>query len=138
LGRPPAALLAFTLAVLAYNVLSLLKRFIEHAHHATHPDLDVSTYHLAVDITADYGTLTRLLPPEHLPRADDDPESLAHRLLLLAARMRPKQLATSKRQPKTAKSKAYVDARTASSHFSTARVLKNQKFWEKTLKGLPL
>lgn len=124
LGHPRAALLGFAVAVLAYNVLALLKQFIEHAHRHSHPELDVSTYHLAVDIASDYGTMVRMLPPEHLPSADDDPQQLVEHLLRLARRMSPKQLATSKRKPKVDQAKGYVDGSIARSHVSTARVLK--------------
>lgn len=123
LGHPRAALLGFAVAVLAYNVLALLKQFIEHAHRHSHPELDVSTYHLAVDIASDYAAILCMLAPEQWPRADDDPHSLGQRLLLLATRMSPKQLATSKRKPKSAQAKGYVDASLARSHVSTARVL---------------
>jgi IS4 transposase len=123
LGHPRAALLGFAVAVLAYNVLALLKQFIEHAHRHSHPELDVSTYHLAVDITSDYGAMLRMLAPEQSPRADDDPRLLGQRLLVLATRMSPKQLATSKRKPKSARAKGYVDGSLARSHVSTARVL---------------
>ena len=124
LGHPRAALLGFAVAVLAYNVLALLKQLIEHAHRPDHPELDVSTYHLAVDIASDYGSMLRMLAPEHLPRADDDPQQLLERLLRLASRMSPKQLATSKRKPKVARAKGYVDGSIARSHVSTARLLK--------------
>lgn len=60
----------------------------------------MSTYHLAMDITADYGLMLRLLAPKHWPSADDDPRKLANHLLLLASRMSPRQLATAKRKPK--------------------------------------
>lgn len=124
LGHPRAALLGFAVAVLAYNVLAVLKRLIEHAHRQSHPELDVSTYHLAVDIAADYGTMLRMLPPEQLPRAAGDAGRLLKRLLRLASRMSPKQLATSKRKPKVAQTKGYVDGAVARAHVSTARVLK--------------
>lgn len=124
LGHPRAALLGFAVAVLAYNVLALLKQFIEHTHRQDHPELDVSTYHLAVDIASDYGPMLRMLPPEHWPRADDDPRQLIEHLLLLGSRMSPKQLATSKRKPKQAQAMGYVDGSVARSHVSTARVLK--------------
>ena len=114
----------FAVAVLAYNVLALLKQLIEHAHRESHPELDVSTYHLAVDIASDYGPMLRMLPPEHWPRADDDPRQLLEHLLRLARRMNPKQLATSKRKPKLAQAKGYVEGSIARSHVSTARVLK--------------
>lgn len=124
LGHPRAALLGFAVAVLAYNVLALLKQFIERAHRSEHPELDVSTYHLAVDIAADYGPMLRMLPPEHLPRAGSDHRQLVEHLLRLAARMSPKQLATSKRKPTITKAKGYVDGSIARSHVSTARILK--------------
>ena len=124
LGHPRAALLGFTVAVLAYNVLAVLKQLIEHAHRQSHPDLDVSTYHLAVDIASDYGTMLRMLPPEQLPCSDGDARQLLERLLRLASRMSPKQLATSKRKPKVVHAKGYVDGAIARAHVSTARLLK--------------
>lgn len=127
LGHPRAALLGFAVAVLAYNVLAVLKQLIEHAHRQSHPDLDVSTYHLAVDIASDYGVMLRMLPPEHWPCADDNPRQLVDRLLLLGSRMSPKQLATSKRKPKSALAKGYADGCVARSHVSTARVLKQAR-----------
>lgn len=130
LGHPRAALLAFAVAVLAYNVLSLLKQLIEHVHRPSHPDLEVSTYHLAVDIQADYGGMLRLLPPEHWPQAGENPEPLMARLLKLASRMKPQQLASSKRKPKraeSAKGKGYVDGCQVRAHVSTARVLKQAR-----------
>lgn len=105
LGHPRAALLGFAVAVLAYNVLALLKRVTEQAHRASHPELDVSTCHLTVEIASQYEGMMAVLPPEHLPRADDDPAQL---LLHLAARLKPRQLATSKRAPKPAVAKGYV------------------------------
>jgi len=125
LGHPRAALLGFAVAVLAYNVLSLLKAVTEQAHRATHPDLDVSTYHLTVEIASTYESMRVILPAEHLPRADDDPPRLLQRLLSLARRLNPKQLATSKRGPKTRRTNAgYVSNSVASSHVATGRVIK--------------
>lgn len=64
-----------------------------------------------------------MLPPERLPRADDDPRQLVEHLLQLARRMNPKQLATSSK-PKVVQVKGYVAGSIARSHASTARVLK--------------
>jgi IS4 transposase len=125
LGHPRAALLGFASAVLAYNVLALLKRVIEQAHRATHPELDVSTFHLTVEITSGYEAMALALPPEHLPCASDlPPPQLMQRLLTLAARLKPKQLASSKRAPKPKLPKGYVDGSIARSHVATARVIK--------------
>lgn len=124
LGHPRAALLGFTVAVLAYNVLALLKRVIEQAHRPQHPTLEVSTYHLAQHITSGYEAMAVALPHEYLPCADDDPQRLMQRLLRLAGHLRPKQLATNKRAPKPDKPKGYVDGNVARSHVATARMLK--------------
>lgn len=40
LGHPRAALLGFAVAVLAYNLLALLKRCVEHAHRQEAPQID--------------------------------------------------------------------------------------------------
>ena len=126
LGHPRAALAGFAVAVLAYNVLALLQRVVEQAHRASHPALEVSTYHLAQHIKSGYEGLIIALPPEHWPRVseDDDPKALLKRLLRLARHIPPKQLATSKRGPKIGNGKGYVDGKTARSHVSTDRVLK--------------
>lgn len=125
LGHPRAALLGFAVAVLAYNVLSLLKAVTEQAHWAAYPGLDVSTYHLSVEIASSYEGMMVILPTEHLPVADADPQQLVQRLLRLAAGLSPKQLATSKRRPKAARVKAgYVSDDIARAHVSTARVIK--------------
>lgn len=126
LGRPRAALLGFAVAVLAYNVLALLQRVVEQAHQAQHPQLEVSTYHLAQHIKSGYEGLTLALPPEHWPQVndDDDPQELVARLLRLARHIPARQVATSKRGPKIDKAKGYVDGKIARSHISTDRVLK--------------
>lgn len=82
LGHPKAALLGFTVAVLAYNVLSLLQRSVEQAHRAQSPTLEVSTYHLAQHVKSGYEGMLIALPPEHWPRwgAEDDPHGMAQRL----------------------------------------------------------
>ena len=128
LGHPRAALLGFAVAVLAYNVLALLQRVVEQAHRVQHPDLEVSTYHLAQHIKSGYEGLTIALPPEHWPHVsdDDDPKHLLQQLLRLAGRIPPKQVATSKRGPKIETRKGYVDGKTARSHVSTDRVLKGK------------
>lgn len=127
-GHPRAALLGFAVAVLAYNVLALLQRVVQQAHLAQHPNLEVSTYHLAQHIKSGYEGLTIALPPEHWPCVSDvdDPQDLVRRLLRLARHIPAKQVATSKRGPKIDKGKGYVDGTIARSHVSTDRVLKGK------------
>lgn len=97
------------------------------AHQATHPELDVSTFHLTVEIKSGYEAmaLALALPPEHLPTVGSlQPPQLMERSLLLAARLKPRQLSTSKRAPKPQVPKGYVDGGLARSHVATARVIK--------------
>ena len=125
LGHPRAALLGFAVAVLAYNVLALLQRCVEQAHQAPHtPPPEVSTYHLALLIRASYEGMLIAVPAEHWPPWHSAaPEHLAKWLLQLARLVNLRQVATSKRKPKRAAVKGYVDGATARAHRATARVL---------------
>ena len=62
LGNPRAALLGFAVAVLAYNVLAVLKRSVEHAHRDREPQLDVSTFFLAMLMRSSYEGMLVALP----------------------------------------------------------------------------
>jgi IS4 transposase len=125
LGHPRAALLGFAVSVLAYNVLALLARCVEQAHHQQHkPPPEVSTYHLALQVRGSYEGMLIAVPPEHWPSPHEaGPDRLAERLLCLARHIDPRQVATSKRKPKPKTPKGYVDGRTARSHVATERVL---------------
>ena len=123
LGHPRAALLGFAAAVLAHNVLALLQRCVEQAHQDRKPPPEVSTYHLALHIRGSYEGMLIALPPEQWRSSNGDPTVLADRLLQLARNIDPRQVATSKRGPKVAKPKGYVDGAVARAQLSTARVL---------------
>jgi endonuclease YncB( thermonuclease family) len=83
---------------------------------------------LAQQVRSSYEGLLIALPPEHWPRwHGDDPAGLAQHLLRLARNINPRQAATSKRGPKTAKLKKYVDGKTARAHVATARILAQAK-----------
>lgn len=128
LGHPRAALLGFTVAILAYNVLSLIKRAIECAHRDTHPQLEVSTFHLATHVRSDYKGMLIAVPWEYWNKAaHHSTQTLIDKLLQLARQVLPRQVATSKRGPKLDKRKGYDDGTTARSHVSTARVLKQAR-----------
>ncbi len=127
LGHPRAALLGFAVAVLAHNVLALLQRCVEQAHHEQKPPPEVSAFHLALHIRSGYEGMLIALPPEQWPSYDGDPTALAERLLRLARNIDPRQVATSKRGPKVPKPKGYVDGAIARAHVSTARVLANAR-----------
>jgi IS4 transposase len=128
LGHPRAALLGFAVAVLAHNVLALLQRCVERAHQAAEPTLQVSAYHLALQIRSGYEGMLIALPAEQWPSYDDaGPVALAERLTRLARNIVPRQVASSPRGPKAAARKGYVDGAVARAHVATARVLAQAK-----------
>lgn len=53
-GHPCAALLAFGVVVLAYNVLTVLQSAVCHAHHLQDGKLEFSPFYAAVEIRAHY------------------------------------------------------------------------------------
>jgi IS4 transposase len=132
LGHPRAALLGFTVAVLAYNVLAMLKRSVEAAHAAADetgaPPPEVSTYYLAVQIRSQYeGMLIALPPNEWSHWSDATPDVIACKLLELARGVDPAQVRTRRRGPKNRKPAPYVEGAVARAHHSTARLLKRAK-----------
>ena len=96
------------MAVLAYNMLSLIKRCVEHAHRQEAPQLDVSTYHLAQHVRGAYEGLIIAVPPAYWPNTPQDTAQVVQRLLALARRIIPRQVASSKRGPKIEKPKGWV------------------------------
>jgi IS4 transposase len=128
LGHPRAALLGFAVAVLAHNVLALLQRCIERAHQATDPALQVSAYHLALQIRSRYEGMLIALPAEQWSSYDEaEPAAVAAHLTRLARNVVPRQVVASPRGPKRAAKKDYVDAAVARAHVATARVLAQAK-----------
>jgi hypothetical protein len=125
LGHPRAALLGFAVALLAYNVLAVIGRCVEQAHHQPpQPPPAVSPFHLALTIQSSYEGMLIALPSEHWTVwRQADPGTVAERLMELARHINPKRVATSKRKPKLVQRKGYVDGKTARSHIATARVL---------------
>jgi hypothetical protein len=125
LGHPRAALLGFAVALLAYNVLALIGRCVEQAHHQPpQPPPAVSPFHLALTIQSSYEGMLIALPSEHWSVwRQADPGTVAERLMELARHINPRRVATSKRKPKPVQRKGYVDGKTARSHVATARVL---------------
>ena len=127
-GQPQAALLGFAVAVMAYNVLSVLKRSVERAHRERIPTLEVSAYHLAESACSAYAGMMVALP-EEVRRSERERtvQAMVERLLSLAQHVRPEQIRISKRGPKVKVEKPYMDSRSAQAHASTARVLRNAR-----------
>jgi IS4 transposase len=125
LGHPRAALLAFGIAVLAYNVLALIEHAIEVRHRLDQDGaIELSAFYLALEIKAAYEGMMLAFPgSEWRPYDKLDDEELAQLLLQLAGHADPRRLCKHKRGPKTPKKPGYVSGAEARKHVSTARVL---------------
>ena len=125
LGRPRAALLAFGVAVLAYNVLSVVKSAVEASHDLEAANMQVSTYYIATEVKFAYGGMMMVVEPEDWREKEpQSAEQLSETLLELAKKVR---LSTLRKHPRAAKKKVkkgYVPGKVARKHVATARVLK--------------
>lgn len=126
LGHPRAALLAFGVAVLAYNVLALVERAIEVRHQLGQKgEIELSAFYLALEIKAAYEGMMIALPSSDWQLYDDlDAGELAALLLQIAEHANPLRLRKHKRGPKKPTNQGYVAGAEARRHVSTARVLK--------------
>ena len=132
LGHPRAALLAFGTAVVAYNILATLQHAIAVEHRDRTPDLALSTYHLAVEVRANYQGLMIAVGARvwaaYETRSD---RHLARLLRQVARHVRVAAFRKSPRSPKPTTRPGYVAFAVASQHVSTARILKGTKSWRR-------
>lgn len=128
LGRPRAALLAFGVAVLAYNVLSVVKTAVEASHDLEATNMQVSTYYIAAEVKFAYGGMMMVVEPEEWSGQEiQSAEQLSEALLELARKVKPSSLRKHPRAAKKKVRKGYVPGEVARKHVATARVLKGEK-----------
>jgi hypothetical protein len=123
LGYPKAALLAFCLAVVTYNLLSVVKAAIAKVHGSALPRERISGYYLAADVSFSYGGMSIAIPPREWTRryARLTPRQLARQLEQLASHVRPEQFRKHVRGPKKPRPQRISGRR--NHHVSTARLL---------------
>ena len=125
LGHPRAALLAFGVAVLAYNVLTVLQSAVRAVHDLRESGIELSPFYVATEVRANYAGMMMAVAVAAWKQYDTMCASqLAQVLLQIAEHANPKTLRTHPRGPKLPKKKGYVPAADARRHVSTARVLK--------------
>jgi hypothetical protein len=123
LAYPKAALLGFCLALVAFNLLSLIKTAIATAQEGTAEEL--SSYYLADEIAAGYYGMQILLTPDFWREEFHDltPKQMSRRLLRLARDIRweryRKSATRAKGPPKD------VGPKATRPHVSTKRILDN-------------
>jgi Transposase DDE domain len=125
LAYPRAALLGFALAVLAYNLLAVLKGALASAHGQQKVDEELSGYALAEQVASAYEGLTVALPAEVWQRFGQmTAAQLADWLRQVAAGLRWQRFRKSKRGPKKP---AQVKRTRRGAHRSTARLLQDRQ-----------
>jgi hypothetical protein len=128
LGQPRAALLAFGVAILAYNVMALISRAITIRHQLDTSKIEISPYFLATEIKATYRGMIMAIDAPAWQRYDQfSARQLAQTLLRIAAHANPAALRSHPRGPKARAKRAYVSRGEAQRHIATARVLKDGK-----------
>ena len=125
MGNPKGALLAFTVSVLAYNVLSVIQAAIESAHDLEKEEIEISPYYIALDVKAYYEGM-RIAVPDSAWKALEaqNPTQLSSTLRKIARNVVPRKLRNHRRsRPKVKIKKGYAPGRVARRHIATAKVL---------------
>jgi IS4 transposase len=127
LGRPRAALFAFGVALVAYNILAVLQAAIEAAHpEAKEAGIELSAYYVSHAVKLVYAGMMMAVAPAvwSLFEQSFSAQELGHLLIDIAAYAEPRRFRKHPRGPKKkVKKKAYVQPQVARRHISTARAI---------------
>jgi IS4 transposase len=123
LGYPKAALFSFCVALLTYNVISVVKSGLAAAHGTALKRETISGYYLAGELAAAYHGMMIAVPPVEWTQhfASLTAAELARILKALAAKVRPERFRKNVRGPKKPPPERVYDKRHP--HVSTARIL---------------
>jgi len=126
LGYPPAALFAFALALVAYNILAVVKAALRDVHGVETIEKEFSGYYLADEIAATYRGMMIAIPPEQwaIFRQWTIPQ-LVPMLRQLAEKVDLRRFKKHPRGPKKPRPKREWDE--TQPHVSTARLLAKRK-----------
>jgi hypothetical protein len=126
LAYPKAALFCFCVALVAYNVLGVVKGALRAVHGAERVTKDVSGYYLANEVARTYDGMMIAIPEaEWHVFAKMTASDLGHVLRDLARRVRLERLQKHPRGPKKPVVKEPKNKKQP--HVSTARLLENRK-----------
>jgi hypothetical protein len=125
-GYPKAALFSFCLALVAYNILAVVRAVLASVHGVGKIDAGLSDYYMVDEIQGTYRGMMIAIAPEHWKVFESfSPEQLADVLKDLAARVRLTAFLKQPRGPKKKKDPPVCDSRHR--HVSTARLLAQAK-----------
>ena len=123
LGYPKAALFAFCVALVSYNVLSTVKAALRVAHGAEEITEEFSGFYLADEVRMSYRGMMRAIPKDEWVEFQEmSPEELAAVLVSWARTVPLSEYRKSHRGPKKLKPKTTSGAKIK--HVATAKILK--------------
>jgi hypothetical protein len=126
LGYPKAALFGFSVAVVAYNALAVVKASLRAVHGVRKVQEEVSSYYLAEEVSGTYRGMMIAMPAEQWEVFRElSVSQLAGVLQELAGRVRLAAFRKHPRGPKKASPKRRSDPK--KTHVSTARILAQRK-----------
>jgi IS4 transposase len=128
LGYPKAALLSFCVALLAYNVISVVKSAVAAAHGEALERNRISGYYLAGEIAATYHGMMIAVPAKQWQRlfGPMTGPQLARVLKSLASKVSPKRFRKNIRGPRKPRPANRISGK-RNHHVSTARILAKRK-----------
>jgi len=126
LGKPRASLLMFAMALMAGNVLALVRGSLREAH-GPEVETEISGYYLANEVAGDYRTLMKYLPADQWTGWRTlDGVAFARLVTTIAANVSCAGLTKHKRSPKKKPDQKPVYDK-KHKHYSTARLLNEAK-----------
>jgi IS4 transposase len=126
LGYPKAALFAFCLALVAYNVLSTVKAALRSVHGEKADDTQISGYDLADEVAGTHrGVMIAVPKDEWVVFHGMSPSEISPFLKRLAGEVRLAEFQKQPRGPKKPRPQQQGGAKI--SHVATARLLKEQR-----------
>jgi len=126
LGYPKAALFAFGVTLMSYNVLATIKATLRAVHGIEKVENEVSMYHVAEEIKRTHeGMMIAILPKEWQIFRGMSAEELANTLRELASNVDLSKYKKAPTRPKKAKTPPKYDPKHP--HVSTAKVLADRR-----------
>ena len=126
LGYPKAALFAFCVALVSYNILSVVKAALRSVHGAKVVTQEVSGYYLADEVAGTYRGMMIAIPEDEWAVFHDlSPVALGEVLRELAGNVRLSEYRKQPRGPKKPQPKRRIEGQ--QNHVSTAKLLKTRE-----------
>jgi len=126
LGYPKAALFAFSIALIAYNVMSVILAALRSVHGAEVVEQDVAGYYVAEELSAVYQGMMIAIPEKHWQIFGRmKPREVADTLRVLASKVNLRRFQKHPRGPKKPQPKRTYDKKHP--HASTFRLISARK-----------